>query len=124
MNMSLEVLDKNALRDLMLRNKNFLAKLFTSNSPSFTRKQIVNAESEQLRLLIQILHYLTSGSIPLRTKDYKSFCKKKHGFIFKLFGSIENANKLLNESRETQCKALTKISVCYPKLFYVLFNEH
>ena len=123
--MSLEVLDKSVLRDLMLRDKNFLARLFTSNSPSFTRKQILSAETEQLRLLIQILHYLTSGSIPLRTKDYKSVCKnKKHGFIFKSFRSLENANKLLNESRETQCKALTKISVCYPKLFYVLFNEH
>ena len=66
---------------------------------------------------------VTSGLIPLRTEGYKSVCKnKKHGFIFKSFRSLENANKLLNESRETQCKALTKISVCYPKLFYVNRN--
>ena len=85
----------------------------------------MNAESRQLHLLIQILHYLASGSIPMRKTDYNKVChKQKNGFIFKSFRSLENANKLLNEPRENQCKALTKIAVCYPNLFYLLFNEH
>ena len=122
--MSLEVMNKSELRDLMLRDKSFLARLYTSDNPLFTRKQIINAESNQLQLLIQILHYFSNGSIPLRAKDYKSICKsKKHGFIFKSFRSLENANKLLNESREIQTKALTKVSVCYPYLFFSLFNQ-
>ena len=123
--MNLEVIDKSALRDLMLRNKDFLARLYTSDSPLYTKKVIVNAETEQLHITIQILHYLANGEIPMRIKDYKSVCvKKKHGFIFKSFRILENVNKLLNESREIQCKALVKIAVCYPNLFYVLFNEH
>ena len=56
----MKVVDKNEIRDLMLRDKDFLARLFTSNSPSFSRKQNVSAETEELRLLIQILHYLQS----------------------------------------------------------------
>ena len=40
-----EILDKDDLRDLMLREKDFLAKLFQSNSVLFTKKQIVNSES-------------------------------------------------------------------------------
>ena len=121
----MKVVDKNELRDLMLRDKDFLARLFTSDILSITKKLIVNAESSQLCLLIQILHYLASGSIPKRKTDYAKVCRKqKNGFIFKSFRSLENANKLLNEPRENQCKALTKIAVCYPNLFYLLFNEH
>ena len=59
----MKVVDKNELRDLMLRDKDFLARLFTSDILSITKKLIVNAESSQLCLLIQILHYLASGSI-------------------------------------------------------------
>ena len=70
--MSLKVMNKSELRDLMLRDKSFLARLYTSDNPLFTRKQIINAESNQLQLLIQILHYFSNGSIPLRAKDYKS----------------------------------------------------
>ena len=122
--MNIEILDKDDLRDLMLREKDFLAKLFQSNSVLFTKKQIVNSESRHLTLLIQILHYIANGSIPLRKKDYASVCKsKKHGFIFKSFRTIENAKKLLNESRENQTKALTKISMCYPNLFFAFFHE-
>ena len=123
--MNLEIIEKSALRDLMLRDKDFLARLFTSDSPSITKKQIVNSEPGQLCLLIQILHKITNGSIPIRNKDYKNVCQtKKHGFIFKSFRKPENAKKLLNEPREIQCKILTKIAACYPSLFYVLFNEH
>ena len=122
--MNIEILDKDDLRDLMLREKDFLAKLFQSNSVLFTKKQIVNSESRHLTLLINVLHYIANGSIPLRKKDYASVCKsKKHGFIFKSFRTIENVKKLLNESRENQTKALTKISMCYPNLFFALFHE-
>ena len=55
--MSLEVVDKTTLRDLMLRNKDFLARLYIAESVPIARKLIVNAESEQLCLLIQVLHY-------------------------------------------------------------------
>ena len=120
-----KVVDKTSLRDLMLRNKDFFAKIYSASSASIIRKLIVNAESSQLCLLIQILHYLANGSIPMRKTDYAKVCRKqKNGFIFKSFRSLENANKLLNEPRESQCKALTKIAVCYPNLFYLLFNEH
>ena len=123
--MSLKVVDKSSLRDLMLRYKDFLARLYTAESASIARKLIVNAESKQLCLLIQILHYISNGSIPMKSKNYNSVCKaKKHGFIFRAFRTLENTNKLLNESRENQCKSLTKIALCYKDLFYVLFNEH
>ena len=69
--MNIEILDKDDLRDLMLREKDFLAKLFQSNSVLFTKKQIVNSESRHLTLLIQILHNIANGSIPLRKKDYE-----------------------------------------------------
>ena len=44
--MNIEILDKDYLQDLMLREKDFLAKLFQSNSVLFTKKQIVNSESK------------------------------------------------------------------------------
>ena len=88
--MSLEVMTKSELRDLMLRDKDFLARLFTSDILSITKKLIVNAESSQLCLLIQILHYLASGSIPTRKTDYAKVChKQKNGFIFKSFSFHE-----------------------------------
>ena len=64
--MSLEVVDKITLRDLMLRNKDFLARLYLAESVSIARKLIVNAESEQLCLLIHVLHYISNGSIPIK----------------------------------------------------------
>ena len=77
--MNIEILDKDDLRDLMLREKDFLAKLFQSNSVLFTKKQIVNSEFRHLTLLINVLHYIANGSIPLRIKDNTSVCKsKKH----------------------------------------------
>ena len=123
--MSLEVVDKTTLRDLMLRNKDFLARLYKAESVQIARKLIVNAESEQLCLLMHVLHYISNGSIPMKIKNYNNVCKaKKHGFIFKSFRSVENTKKLLNESRENQCKSLTKIGLCYRDLFHVLFFEH
>ena len=102
-----------------------LARLYLAESPSIARKLIVNSEPEHLCLLIQILHYISNGSIPLKSKNFYNVCKaKKHGFIFKSFRSVENANKLLNESRENQCKPLTRIASCYKDLFHVLFHEH
>ena len=97
--MNIEILDKDDLRDLMLREKDFLAELFQSNSVLFTKKQIVNSETRHLTVLIQILHYIANGSIPLRKKDYASVCKsKKHGFIFKSFRTIENAKRFQQSS--------------------------
>lgn len=123
--MSLNVVDTTTLRDLMLRDKDFLARLYTENSVSITKKQITNADSEQLCLLVQILHYICNGKIPLKNKSYYSVCKaKRHGFIFRSFRKVENTNKLLNASRENQCESLTKIASCYKDLFYFLFNEH
>ena len=123
--MSLNVLDKSSLRDLMLRNKDFLARLYKENSVSITKKQISNAESQQLCLLIQILHYICNGTIPLKNTSYYNVCKaKKHGFIFRSFRTVKNTTKLLNTSRENQCELLMKIASCYKDLFDVLFNEH
>ena len=63
-----KVVDKTSLRDLMLRNKDFLAKIYSASSASIIRKLIVNAESQQLCLLIQILHYISKGLIPMKKK--------------------------------------------------------
>ena len=75
--MNIEILDKDDLRDLMLREKDFLAKLFQSNSVLFTKKQIVNSESRHLTLLINVLHYIANGSNPLRKKTMQVFAKVK-----------------------------------------------
>ena len=122
--MNLTVSDKSQLKDLMLRNKNFLAKLYTSQSPSISKKIIVNGETSELNVLIQVLHYICAGKLPVKKQDFDCIVqKRKHGVLYRSFRTLEATNKLLNASREVQCQVLTKINGCYKFLFYFLFNE-
>ena len=57
--MSQKVLQKTTLREMMLRNKDFLARLYLAENVSIVRKLIVNGESEQLQVITQILHYIS-----------------------------------------------------------------
>ena len=120
--MNLEVASQSDLRELMLRDKTFLAQLYLSKNPAITRNLITNAKDTQLTLLIQILHYIAKGEIGVKTKLFHQEVVKTAPYLERTF-TLEEANKLLNENRETQCKSLKKVAVGFPSLFYFLFNE-
>ena len=53
--------ERSKLRDYMIREKNFLSKLYVSKTASIAKKAIVNANDQQITLLIQVLHYIARG---------------------------------------------------------------
>ena len=122
--MNSSIVDRNTLKELMIRNKQFLARLYTSKTPSIAKKIIVNAETPELQVLIQILHYISCGKLPVKKCDYDNIVqKRKHGFLHRSFKTVEATNRLLESAREVQCQALIKVASCYQFLFHYLFNE-
>jgi len=116
--------DTDILRDLMLRNKTYLARLYQSKNPAIAKKLLVNSSDKELNLLLQIVHYISEGKIHVTKKCFhQGQIKKRSHFIEKSFGTKEKVNDLLNSSREVQCKHLTRLANCFPDLLYLLFNE-
>ena len=116
--------DTDILRDLMLHNKTYLARLYQSENPVITKRLLVNSLDKELNLLLEIIHYISVGKIKLSKKLYHQGQLRKRGnFIAKNFGTKEKINDLLNSSREIQCKPLTRLAICFPDLLYLLFNE-
>ena len=87
--MNLTVSDKSQLKDLMLRNKNFLAKLYTSQSPSISKKIIVNGETSELNVFNQVLHYICAGKLPVKKRNFDCIVKKrKQGVLYRSFQTL------------------------------------
>ena len=53
----LVIYTKPALYEVMVREKNFLAKLYLSENDALTKKIIVNSTEGQLNILIQVTAY-------------------------------------------------------------------
>jgi hypothetical protein len=82
------------------------------------------ATSKQLIPLIQIIHHVVSGKIPITKSNFQEIVrKKKLPYIRRHFESLENVKKLIENDRRTQLSILYKIQSVLPTLLSPLFKK-
>ena len=115
-------MNKLKLRGLMLKNRVFLH-LVQTDSVKNTRQRITVCTSIQANLLLHILHYISVGEIPVK-KAFSLYLRKTRKMPF--LNKIRNATDLssmLKKSRKYKVDFLKKLTVLYPKLLALLFEE-
>ena len=107
----------------MILNLKFLSEVYASNKLS-VKKTLSSASDLQIKILINILHYIAAGDISLTRNDFDTISRaKKSQHIIKNFKEKSKANKLLKAERKVQLESLFKLSSLYPQLLRRLFHE-
>ena len=116
------IIEKFKCRELMIYNKQFLSDLYESNG--MTARKILNLASDsQIKLLLYLLHFISSGEIPLSEDGFQSISKAKKGrFIHTNFHAKTKVKKLLKSDRKSQLEVLLKLSSLYRHLLTRLFH--
>ena len=115
--------EKPKLRSLMILNLKFLSEVYGSNKLS-VKKTLSSASDLQIKILINVLHYVAAGDIKLTRNDFDTIATaKKTRYLFKNFKEKSKANKLLKAPRKEQLECLFKLSSLYQQLLRRLFHE-
>ena len=113
--------EKVQLRKRMIFHKQFLLELYNSNALK-SKKVLTSATDAQLKLLINILHFVSIGDIPLSRQSFNSISKsRKTTFLSKKFDSKAKTKKLVKSSRKEQLGILFKLGSSYGKILESLF---
>ena len=108
--------EKPKLRSLMILNLKFLSEVYGSNKLS-VKKTLSSASDLQIKILINVLHYVAAGDIKLTRNDFDTIATaKKTRYLFKNFKEKSKANKLLKAPRKEQLECLFKLSSLYQQL--------
>lgn len=116
-------MEESKLRALMLQNRAFLQQLYTSNSMQ-AKKILAVATNVQLKLICEVIHKVSCGSIAMRKDDFPLLKRaKKVNYLEKTFFSKQSLNKILRADREWKMEKLSKLASVFPILLHALFNE-
>ena len=79
-------MNKESVKQCLIRDKAFLRELYTSNNPSKV-KALLNAASDiKLATLIKFLHFLANGEIQIKRQNFEAIqTHKRLQFIKKVF---------------------------------------
>ena len=100
-----------------------MSEVYGSNKLS-VKKTLSSASDLQIKILINVLHYVAAGDIKLTRTDFDTIAKaKKTRYLFKNFKEKSKANKLLKAGRKVQLECLFKLSSLYQQLLRRLFHE-
>lgn len=118
-------MNKEVVRNLFIRDKEFLRNLFETNGNCSKAKQILNFSSDlELNTLIKFLHFLSKGEIKIKKKNFDAIIQSnKLGLIKKSVESKAAVKKLLGTDRQSKIVFLRKLSALYYNLLFCLFNE-
>lgn len=113
------------LQLLMHKEKTWLGKIYLGNSMQI-KHELSAATNLQLRILISILHHLTTGSIHIGKSQLESISTSTKSKLvsncLNKVSSKQKTNKVLRSSRKEQLGLLFKLSPAYTQLLYRLFN--
>ena len=113
--------EKVQLRQKMIFHKQFLLELYNSNALE-SKKVLTSANDAQLKLLINILHFVSIGDIPLSRTSFNSIARaRKTTFLSRRFDSKTKAKKLVKSSRKEQLGILFKLACTYGNILESLF---
>lgn len=113
--------EKAQLRQKMIFHKQFLLELYDSNALE-SKKVLTSATDAQLKLLINILHFVSIGDIPLSRTSFNSISRaRKTTFLSKKFDSKAKAKRLVKSSRKEQLGILFKLASTYGNILESLF---
>lgn len=104
-----------------MAEKDFLRKLYQGNEGVAV---LMLANEKSLNALIQILHLLAIGEIPMRKDDEnvlksaKKYNKLRHFMLKDFFRQL-----LHKANRETKIKELKPFIKLYPAILYLMFND-
>jgi len=110
------------MKALLLRDKEFLRTLYSSESAPASKKLLNNASDSKLNTLVKFLHMEANGHIKIRKEDFEALSNGHVKFFRKHFESKAALKRLLGE-RQEKVKVLSKLSPFFPQLLFTLFNQ-
>ena len=117
-------MNKEVVKQNLVRDKAFLRELYESKSP-LNVKQILNFASDtKLNTLLKFLHFLATGEIRIKKANFDVIkSHKRLHYIKKHVESKIAINRLLKTERQQKLKFLNHLACVYANLLYCLFNE-
>ena len=111
--------DKVLIRSQLIRDKQFLLKLFQKDVTAFA-----SAKDFQMNTVIRIIHLIFTNVIPLKETNFQAVKNSnKLRLLETNFKSTNNFLKTLQLASEEKRKLLKHITGCYPYLFHSIFVE-
>ena len=117
-------MNKETLRNYLLRDKAFLRELYEGQSKVSNNRILTFANDTKLDTLIKFLHFLANGEIPMKKSNFEVIqSHKKLAYIKRQVEKKSAVIKLLKAEREVKIKFLKQLSNVFSALLYCLFNE-
>jgi hypothetical protein len=111
--------DKVLIRSQLIRDKQFLLKLFQKDVTAFA-----SAKDFQMNTVIRIIHLIFTNVIPLKERNFTAVKNsKKFKLLETNFKSTNNFLKTLQLASEEKRNLLKQFTGCYPYLFHSIFVE-
>ena len=105
------------------RDKGFLKELFESNSVSKSKNLLNFSSDSELTTLIKYIHFVASGEIKIKKKNFDSLGNRSFAVIRKNFEKKGALQKVNQSVRKDKIKILLKLVPSFSNLLAPLFVE-
>ena len=114
--------NRKSCRRSMLLHKKFLFSLFSANG--INAKLIIQAaKSKEIKLVLKVLHFIASGSIPVKTDVYDKLVATRKLKYMKQIETKGGLQSRLKDGPAVQQAYLLHFAAIYPQLLKPLFEE-
>ena len=110
------------LKSLMLRDKEFLKELYSSDNSNRSKKNLQNASDAKLNTLVRLIHVISNGEIRVKKKDFEVLSSRHLNHIKRVFEKKSSYQAILAQERAAKLKALMKLISVFSALLSPLFN--
>jgi hypothetical protein len=116
--------DSNYVKDLLIRDKGFLKKLYDSENNVYKKRILLHADDKLLDSLLCYIHYVANAKIKIKQPHFQAIVKEhKLTLIRNKTEKTKSFKKLIEGPRTVKILFLRKLIPIYKPLLYVLFNE-
>ena len=115
-------MSRDQMKSLLLRDKEFLKELKTSDNVTRTKKILQNASDAKLNTLIRLINFICNGQIPIKKSNFEKVKSNHLNIIKKNFEKKTSLQALLIDERAVKLKILLKLSASYEFLLSPLFS--
>ena len=110
-------------KNYLQRDKAFLKELFESNSVSKSKNLLSFASDSELVTLIKYTHFVATGEIKIKKKNFDGLGNRVFALIRKNFEKKSAVHKLSQSVRKDKIKILFKLVASFSDLLAPLFIE-
>ena len=110
-------------KNYLQRDKSFLKELFESNSVAKSKNFLSFASDSELTTLIKYIHFVASGEIKIKKKNFDSLGNRVFSLIRKNFEKKSALYKLNQSARKEKIKILFRLVPSFSNLLAPLFIE-